>query len=365
MDSRSAPRAAVDPAVRRARQVVGLYGDPDVTWSIVLLVRLADPLVEAAVGERLAAMTEAHPHLGPAPALLRYDAAEEGRVLDELANTAYGDHDPLVRAALSVDGRSLVVAAHHGAMDGLGLLGAASLLSGLDLGSNARGIDQDAEPTGFVRSSLRRLGEALLRPPVRFAADVPQARDRAAGDWLLSREVPGRRLSSAALVAASTRALRSWNAPHGVPVSRLVVAMGLSRRPGTPTPAPDRDTAYARLRGPDVTGVDAARDAIRDLLPEPAFPVSDGGGIAPRITRLLSGRLGATVLVSNLGLVERPGVEEIRFWPVPTGPAGVTVGLASTTRGGTVTVRVRRGWFTPTAAGRIADLVAEALADPR
>ena len=57
--------AAVHPAVQQARRVVGLYGDPDVTWSIVLELDLAVAVTVAGVTARLVAITSSHPHLGP------------------------------------------------------------------------------------------------------------------------------------------------------------------------------------------------------------------------------------------------------------------------------------------------------------
>jgi hypothetical protein len=124
-------------------------------------------------------------------------------------------------------------------------------------------------------------------------------------------------------------------------------------------PSPDRDTAYVRLPAGQVASTDDARALIATTPPEPAFPVTDGRGLGPRDTRLLSHRLGATVLVSNLGRIDSDGVTGIRFWPVPTGPAGVAVGLASTPVSTTLTLRARRGWFTASAAEQLADLAAE------
>jgi hypothetical protein len=91
--------------------------------------------------------------------------------------------------------------------------------------------------------------------------------------------------------------------------------------------------------------------------PEPAFPVTRAGGVGPLVTRLLAPRLGSTLLISNLGLLARPGVERLEFWPVPSGPAGVCLGLASTPVRTTLTTRFRRGWFSEDEASSFADLV--------
>ena len=50
------------------------------------------------------------------------------------------------------------------------------------------------------------------------------------------------------------------------------------------------------------------------------------GGVGPLVTRLLAPRLGSTLLISNLGLLGRPGVERLEFWPVPSGPAAAEQG---------------------------------------
>lgn len=352
----------VDSAVVQARRVLGLYGDPDVSWSIVLGCTFSVPRTPDGVSAAITALTGAHPHLGRPTTLLRYAAEQEDEVLGDLADAAYGDHDPLLRVALAEDGRTLLVAAHHGAVDGLGLLGACAGLAGTDLTSSAAGIEREAEPGGFVRSGLGRLVEALVRPPARLAArrESPQA----TGDWLAWRTVTDVRPSSGALLMTAVATVRRWNTEarrKRSSAAPVVVAMGLSRRSGTPTPGPDRDTAYVRLPADKVTSTAQARELVRRTVPEPAFPVTDGGGLAPRLVRLLSGRLGSTLLVSNLGLVRGEHLEQVRFWPVPAGPAGTAIGLASTERGSTVTVRLRRGWFSRVDAATFAELVAGEL----
>jgi hypothetical protein len=350
--------SAPDPAVAQARRVVGLYGDPDVTWSIVLALDVAEPLDRDAVELALANTCHRYPHLGRPSDVATFEVEQD--LLPAFADLGYGDHDPLLRVAVSSDSRTLIVAAHHGAVDGLGLLGAASLLSGLSLTSSARGIERTAEPTSFLRAGVRRSAEAAFRPPLRL-----RSRSRTgSGDWLIARTVDLGRPSSAALLAASTASVRAWNAgATGRPVGRhLVVAMGLSRRAGTPTPEPDRDTAYVRLLADHITSAEEAAAVITATAPEPAFPVTDGGGLAPRVARLLAGRLGSTVLVSNLGLVRGEGLVGVRFWPVPAGPAGTAIGLATAGGTTTVTVRQRRNAFASEDAERFVDLVASELA---
>jgi hypothetical protein len=352
-------RAGVDPAVHRARRVVGLYGDPDVTWSVVLALRLSTTLTAEVVSAAAEVLVRDHPHLGAVPPVEVYAPDDESAMLAAYANRPYCNGDPLLRVALSADGRGLLVAAHHGAVDGLGLLGVATALVGTPLMSNARGIARESEPTRFVRGSLRRLVEAAFTPPMRVAGDRTP-KEGETGDWLEARDVDVPRPGSAALVRTAVDLVRRGNAGHRRR-GRLVVSMGLSRRPGTPVPTPDRDTAYMRMRADAVASTDEARRLVARTAPEPAFPVRDAGGLGPRVARLLSPRLGATVLVSNLGLVDSAVVERIRFWPVPSGPAGVCLGLASTPATTTLTLRARRGWFSASSACALADLAAECL----
>jgi hypothetical protein len=348
---------SVDPAVLRARRVVGLYGDPDATWSVVLALRLESRETVEALMARSRALVEEHPHLGTAPDVDSYSRGEEAALLDTFANLPYSDTGPLLRVGLSEDGLDLVIAAHHGVVDGLGLLGVASSLLDRPVTSTARGIARESEPSGFVRRSVHRLIEALLDPPGRVRGDRGGSR-RDDGDWLECRPVDARGLGSPALVAAVVDLTRKVGTTRR---RGLVVAMGLSRRPGTPVPEPDRDTAYVRLHSDHVRSVQEARRLIAATSPEPAFPVTDGAGAWPRLVRLLSGRLGATLLVSNLGLVEGSGVTEARFWPVPSGPAGVCLGLASTATGATLTVRARRAWFSQAAVERLASVAVDCL----
>ncbi len=353
-EKRGGAASSPQPAVRRARQVVGLYGDPDVTWSIVLALRLRQPLDPVAVADRLTQLNRDHPHLGP-PAALEVVAADLGPTLDRAANSPYGDNDPLLRVALTSDGRTVVLGAHHGAVDGLGMLGVAAALTGLSLTSNARGLAADAEAGSFAVRSLHRLAEALVSPPVRLAS----SRRADHGDWLLTTPVAIERPSTASLVLAATRSVEAWNAGRRTTGRRPVLALGLSRRPGDPTPAPDRDTAYSRVPVATVRTREEAARVVAETRPEPAFPVTDGRGWGPRLARLLSSRLGSTLLVSNLGLVAHDGVERVDFWPVATGPAGVCLGLASSPSVTSVTVRVRRSWFDHAQAARLMELVGE------
>jgi hypothetical protein len=327
---------------------------------VVARLGLAGPVDPAAVADALRGLHVVHEHLGAAPELDRYEAGGSDAVVATFADTPFGDAGPLTRVALARDGREVVVAVHHGSADGLGLLGYASGLTGIDLASSARGVRASDEPRNFVRGSVRRLGEALVRPPVRLAS---LGRTSRTGDSLVSLDLPGRSVTTPALLLAATRSVRLWNSRRGAADHPVVVALGLSRRPGTPTPPPDRDTAFARVPTSDLASFEDARTLLSATQPEPAFPVTTGGGLGPLLTRGLASRLGSTLLLSNLGLVAQPALERLEFWPVAAGPAGVSLGVASTTDRTTVAVRMRRGWFGDDDASSFASMVVGELAE--
>ncbi|WP_141013751.1 hypothetical protein [Nocardioides sambongensis] len=352
------------PSVDRVRRVVGLYGDPSVSWSIALEVEIADPPDEATLIRRAAEIVAAHPHLGIAPTV---DEHRGAATLQDFGDRLYGDRDPLVRIAVGAD--RLLVAAHHGAIDGLGLIGLIGLLTDRPLGCSATGVSRTGAEPGFLRGNLQRVGEALWRPPTRFQATA--AERGAVGDVYAAVAVPAFRGGTAALAWASTRALAEWNRGSAQERRRTqpVVALGVSRRSGAVPLAPDRDTAYTRIRARGVDSPAAMTEVLRATPPEPDFPLAEPRRVDPvrMVTRALGGRLGSTLLVSNLGLL-RPaesGVTAARIWPAPAGPNGVAVGLTSASAGEGVqtqlTVRMRRGWFAPDASQRLADLLLDGL----
>lgn len=57
----------VDPAVHRARAVVGLYGDPTVSWSIGLDVAFTSPYDVQRLLHRCSALFATERELGPPP----------------------------------------------------------------------------------------------------------------------------------------------------------------------------------------------------------------------------------------------------------------------------------------------------------
>ena len=331
-------RARLDPSVREAREVVGMYGDPATTWGICVELTLRGAADGETVLDRAAALCAAHPHLGAVPALARPDDAGWAAARADVAAAPYGPTSPLLRLALSPDGTSLLVGAHHGVVDGLGLLSVAGSVSGRELRTRARGIGDRRSPHGFVASSVRRLGEAVVSPPARF--EGTGERGSVAEDL---SAVTGPRVDRGTVDLAG--AVLDLHRDHAGSRRRPVLVIGASRRTSD-LPVPDRQTAYLRLRaGSGDVDRTALGAVVAGLRPEPDFPETSAGGAAPLVVRLLRNRLGATAMLSNLGLVEGDGVESVAMYPASSGPRSVAVGLASTGTTTTVSLRTRRHEF--------------------
>lgn len=353
-------------AHRGAARVVGLYGDPDVSWSIVLEARLRHHVDVDEAGSALEDLVSRHPHLGPVPSSAIVPEADLPAARDDLANRVYTVPEPLVRCVLGEDGRTVLLACHHGVADGIGLLGLLGAVVGLDLRSGARGISEATSGTGFARRAVSRFREAALRPPQRLHPVRGSGAAPGRGDWLVSRAVTSP-LSTAVLVAAARRAVHEWNGAESAGTRRrpVVLAIGASRRPSGSQPSPDRQAAYLRLADvPYPLTVHDARELLRQTPPEPTFPATTGLGIGPLLTRALASRLGSTLLLSNLAdvrsLVE---IDRLAFFPATGGPSAVAVGLATVAGRSTLTVRARRRDFTEAAATELGDLFSAALTE--
>lgn len=353
----------VDPAVARARAVVGLYGDSTISWSIGLDVSLTRPYDGRRVVDGSAEACAVHENLGQPPTPAEFFDEQADATLRYLLDAPYGDADPLVRVAQSADRRRLIMAAHHGAVDGLGLLALLTLVLGEDVTSTARGIADRRSSAGFVRSSVARLGEAILRPPSRLGVsldDRPGSK-HAKGDVTARRDLAPIPSDTARSVTATAQAVSEWNSGRREPSRRLVAAVGASRRDGS-NAAPNRDTAYLRLRLPDSPRVDDVRRALAVAQPEPTFPERPAGRGVRLLAGALRARLGSSFLVSNLGLVQVPsGLERIAFYPSAAGSRALAVGVASTPAYTTLTVRMPRADFDEREAAELCGLIGDAL----
>lgn len=349
---------AESPAARHAREVVGLYGDPDSSWGICVELGLTEPVLAADLARNLEALCADHPLLGAPPTVREVDPGGWEAARADVAAVPYGAGDPLLRVLLEAGGRRVLVGAHHGAVDGLGLVAVAAATLGRPIDAAAAGIGARPARHGFLRSSVGRLREALFAPPSRFEPRTPGTGPDGQEDLSLVRLEPGRR-GTAALAHAVLRVFDQWSAG-----SRPLVVVGASRRaPGELHP--DRQTAFLRVRLHPAQGRDEVRTALRTVPPEPDFPVTSVGGVGPRVTHLLRRRLGATALLSNLGRLDGRGLDYVAMFPAASGPRAVAIGLATTPRATVLSLHTRRADF-PAAdhAALLEELAAQLSAEP-
>lgn len=295
--------------------------DPNVIWNILLVAR---PLVPPAVSDltsRLQALAADHgwqvPPVGTHPTV--------AEAVTRLSSTALAGPLEVVVAE-----ESIVVAAHHSAVDGLGLLAVLGALTGLPVSSSARGVGDRGDRGSLGSAVARRAAEVAFVPP----ATIAPTRARSTTERpAVSVELPGS-LSTARLVHAAAAAVVAHNARHGHHRRRpVVIAVGASRRGGSEPQVGDF-SALLRLRDVGGLSVDALRDLLRAAPTEPAPSGAPGSAsLAVRVAgvgvRLLARRLGSTLLVSHLGEVSAPGLEGLLFLPVTGGGSGLALGAVT------------------------------------
>ncbi|MBU2696522.1 hypothetical protein [Pimelobacter sp. 30-1] len=291
--------------------------DPRIGWRILLTATLPAPAAPDALATPLATLCAAQGWTYAAP------TAAGARAL--LADSPA----PLL---VGVDGRDVVLSAHHSAVDGLGLL---TVLDRLGLGpatSSARGVGTRTTTGGTARTVARRLGEVALRPPSGVVPPDRPVPDH--GDALVSATVPGSH-RTAELVHAATRAVVRHQAERGRRARHVAIAIGAAREPA----AGDQDGRIAdrsvllRLRDVERLDLDGIREAVRtapvQTPPAPAEPRPWSPVVDRAMTtglRVLGPRLGSTLLVSHLGEVRAPAVEGLAFYPVTAGGTGLSLG---------------------------------------
>lgn len=336
---------SIDPqeAVRRAHEVVGLYGDPDVTWGISLELVFADPVDLTGAPDRLRRLVQDHPHLGAAPLVEEVPVDAWAVRREEAASAPLGTDGRLARVQVSDDRRRLFVTVHHGVADGLGMLAVAEAVVGRPVRSYAKGIGARPARREFLLSSVLRLLEAVFNPPARFGGN--SSRQGTVPDAMPQLTTGPRGIDGAVMAHALLQVFRGWPRNRNSGGRRFLVIMGASRRqPGQSVP--DRQTAYLRIPLRPDWSADRVREVLRATEPEPDFPETSAGGIGPRVIRLLKNRLGCTVNVANLGRIEADGLVSGTIYPALNGPMPVGVGLVSTDVTTTVSIRVRRTDFT-------------------
>ena len=238
-----------------------------------------------------AALVAAHPSLGVAPAC-RLVTEARGRPV-RVASEPYGPSEPLLRVLVDADGSRLFVGAHHGAVDGLGLVAVAGAAAGLPVRARARGIGVRGRPARLPRVQRAPAGRGPGPPP----AAVPPPRRARCRRW--SRTSGSTRPHAPGGTAHLAHAVVAAYAPPEARAAAAAADGGVPAHEGELTP--DRQTAYLRVRAARSATVPDLRARIAAAEPEPDFPETSARGIGPWVTHLLRGRLGATALLSNLG----------------------------------------------------------------
>jgi hypothetical protein len=352
-------------ATRSALRAATLFGHPEISWSVVLGASLGEPVPVQLVAERVRLAFEPRPHLGLMPDVVAFDlpSSDEGDAFDVAGNRPYSPGEPLVRVLVIDDPPHLVVAAHHAVLDGLGLVSLLGVALGAELHTDARGLPPERPARrGFVASGLSRLGEAVVRPPARLAAEGGRA--SFGGDWLLTRPLPIPPPGAAALAGAVVRTIAEWNAARSEPSDRIVLAIGASLRPGSEAGLEDR-SVFLRLAMDAEEDQAALAEAIRTAphdRPDPAALVRWMSPVLRPLVRLAAPRMGSTAFLSSLGRVSGPSiVRAIQFFPVAHGLSGVSVGMGGVGEGSVLTVRCPRRRYSKEGAGALADSIADHL----
>jgi len=338
-----------------AADTVHRHPDGRSTWIIVLVAHLESGAVPSlpALEQNLLGLMGDFPLMGSrlqgdwwlpraAPAISLLPPGSSPLEVAPLQRFELRQEVPL-RIATSFERDWLVLCAHHFAFDGLGMV---ALLRGLLTG----------EGQGFPDYTSRTVKnrpwtDGVLRL-VRPADRIAPSRRRPASDVFASMETdvsgPG---ITARLAQACGDAARHHNARRGRPLRRLGLSVAVSGTNG-------ESATYRRV---DVAPDQDIQDSVARSLADPLVP--------PEITRLPTGafllkpvlsRFSDTLLVSNLGRLELPGVRRVEFYPVARGRSAVAVGAAGLPDART-TLTVRARDLDQQDAARFLEQVAEAL----
>ncbi|WP_310963066.1 hypothetical protein [Nocardioides terrisoli] len=311
-------------------------GDPRIPWNVLLDARTTTPPESGSVRRRLQAL--ARRERWPEPALDAVAAGEAPALLASLS-ARLAPEEPL-DVAVHADG--LVLRGDHRVLDGLSLLSVLGELIGAPAASAARGIAPADRDAPLLPAVVDRLTEVLVRPSARVA---PSRRSRAAGrpsPDVFARRTVDAPLSTADLVRAGALAVRAWNAHRGGRSARISVAVGVTLTGSGARHLGDH-SGFLRLRDVERLSRDEVAVALRTAPLQPSRAPGNGPltTVVGAATRLAAPRLGSTLLVSHLGRVHAPGVEDIAFYPVSGGGSGLSLGAATVADRTVVTLRAR------------------------
>ena len=256
-------------------------------------------------------------------------------------------HEPPLRVVTSTQRDGLLLAAHHHAFDGLGM---ASLLRGLLSGDFEAAPDYTSLSSGHhssARSALRALRPA---DPIAPFPRVPLAESMVSTTMVLPRQ-----RVTACLARACAEAAVAHNGAQGRPMRRIGLSVAVGRING-------EAATYRRV---DVSPDDDVEEAVAPALADAAVPAElKGLPWGAFLLRPVLQRFSDTILLSNLGRLDLPGVKQADFYPVARGRSAVAVGAAGVA-GGETTLTVRaRNLSQPDSAAFLARII-DALAETR
>ncbi|WP_232675885.1 hypothetical protein [Nocardioides sp. R-C-SC26] len=350
--------ASPSPPARRDR-----VADSSIAWRILLTARLPSPVDADHVRLRLTELYRDQAWGAPPSLLARASVGsareqEESELLRDLGEVRGA---PVVVGCI---GDLLMLSADHADLDGLAILAALGTLVDGGAASSARGVGERADTGTFGGAAVRRLREAVLRPPAGVARGTTAPAVVSTGDIVVSVPVPhgpGTAPGTADLIVAAAAGVREHNERNGRAGRRVAIAVGVAReRPG----AVLRDrSALIRITDAETMERDEVTHRLREGATEPAPSASGAlGGLAVGLAlRALRRRLGSTLLVSHLGRVEAPGLTTsgaLAFYPVSAGGTGLSLGAV--THGGVTVVTLRgrgRDWSRKTLASLLGTIV--------
>lgn len=316
---------------------------PGIGWRILLTADLPHPPTPADLDALLAELYRDQSWGTAAPAVTA------GSSVSALRSSLVEGHPAPVRVGTAGD--SLVVSAHHGAVDGLGLLRVLEALGLSPVTSDVRPPAPRPPGSGRLRSVARRLAEVAASPPARL---LPAARAGGRGDVMVEATVAGGRRTTA-IVAAATAAAVEHERSLGRKGRHVAIAVGVGSPHPPGAPVADR-SGLLRLRDVERLGPAAIRDAVRSA-PLEATPTR---GMSVGL-RLLAPRLGSTLLVSHLGAVDAPQVDRLAFHPVTAGGSGISLGAVTHRDRTTLTLRARAATWDADGLARLLDAVVTKL----
>lgn len=256
-------------------------------------------------------------------------------------------HEPPLRVVASCRRDWLLLAGHHFAFDGLGLV---SVLRALLSGTSTPAPDSALvnANSDSVFPTVRR----LWRPadPVAPSPVLPASDSFASTPVVLS----GRGVT-ASLARACAAAISAHNAAAGKPLRRIGISVAVGGTGGS-------SATYRRV---DVSTVDEVEPAVRAAMSDPAVP-PESKRLPPGaafVLKLMLPRFSDTVLVSNLGRLDLPLVRGLEFYPVARGRSAVAVGAAGLKDGPTI-LTLRAGKLSQSDANALLSRVAGGLPGP-